>query len=420
MKLKQLICLLLAALLLGACGSPAAPTEATEETKPTDAWLDPVVPTDAAESLGKPEPVEDLTVPDQTAAVGGANFALDLLRGAAKPDATTILSPYSALLALGMAANGAGGRTLEEMEYALGARLEDLNAWLASCRAAEDGEVVSANSIWTRNGTVQLLPEFRQTMEQKYGAEVHAGDLSVAAINEWVDSNTKGRIKKLLEQDDPSIVTYLINAMTFDAEWASPYEPQSCSEGTFHASDGAEQTVTYLSGEERGYLEVAGATGFVKHYSGGRYSFAGLLPAEGSTPEELLETLDGATLLNALCEPQAKKVYTRMPKFTASTTASLRPVLEAMGMQTAFTDAADFSLLSDTPLKIDAVQQKTYLQVDESGTIGAAVTSLPIMATTAVETEPPKYVELTRPYVCVIFDHETQSIVFLGIVNQIS
>ena len=47
--------------------------------------------------------------------------------------------------------------------------------------------------------------------------------------------------------------------MTFDAEWASPYEPQSCSEGTFHASDGTEQTVTYLSGEERGYLEVAGA-----------------------------------------------------------------------------------------------------------------------------------------------------------------
>lgn len=420
MKLKQLICLLLAALLLGACGSPAAPTEATEETKPTDAGLDPVVPSDAVESSEKPEPVENLTVPDQTAAVGGANFALGLLRGAAKPDTTTILSPYSALLALGMAANGAGGRTLEEMEYALGAKLDDLNDWLASCRAAEDGEVVSANSIWTRNGTVQLLPEFRQTMEQEYGAEVHAGDLSVAAINEWVDSNTKGRIKKLLEQDDPSIVTYLINAMTFDAEWVSPYEPQSCSEGTFHASDGTEQTVTYLSGEERGYLEVAGATGFVKHYSGGRYSFAGLLPAEGSTPEELLEALDGATLLNALCEPQAKKVYTRMPKFTASTTASLLPVLEAMGMQTAFTNAADFSLLSDTPLKIDAVQQKTYLQVDESGTIGAAVTSLPIMATTAVETEPPKYVELTRPYLCVIFDHETQSIVFLGIVNQIS
>ena len=312
MKLKQLICLLLAAVVLGACGSPAGPTEATEETKPTDAWLDPVVPSDAVESSEKPEPVEDLTVPDQTAAVGGANFALDLLRGAAKPDTTTILSPYSALLALGMAANGAGGRTLEEMEYALGAKLDDLNAWLASCRAAEDGEVVSANSIWTRNGTVQLLPEFRQTMEQKYGAEVHAGEISAVAINEWVSENTKGRIKKLLEQDDPSIVTYLINAMTFDAEWASPYEPQSCSEGTFHASDGTEQTVTYLSGEERGYLEVAGATGFVKHYSGGRYSFAGLLPAEGSTPEDLLEALDGETLLQAICK-RSTRVCRNLP-----------------------------------------------------------------------------------------------------------
>ena len=305
------------------------------------------------------------------------------------------------------------------MEYALGAKLDDLNAWLASCRAAEDGEVVSANSIWTRNGTVQLLPEFRQTMEQKYGAEVHAGEISAAAINEWVSENTKGRIKKLLEQDNEAIQTYLINAMTFDAEWASPYEPQSCSEGTFHASDGTEQTVTYLSGEERSYLEVAGATGFVKHYSGGRYSFAGLLPAEGSTPEALLEALDGETLLQAICNPQSKTVYTRMPKFTAATTAELKPVLERMGMQAAFTDAADFSLLSDTPLKIDAVQQKTYLQVDESGTIGAAVTSIPMMEATAVQTEEPKTVYLTRPYLCVIFDHETQSIVFLGIVNRV-
>ena len=149
MKLKQLICLLLAAVVLGACGSPAAPTEATEETKPTDAGLDPVVPSDAVESSEKPEPVEDLTVPDQTAAVGGANFALGLLRSAAKPDATTILSPYSALLALGMAANGAGGRTLEEMEYALGAKLDDLNAWLASCRAAEDGVDAAGYFAWS-------------------------------------------------------------------------------------------------------------------------------------------------------------------------------------------------------------------------------------------------------------------------------
>jgi len=122
-------------------------------------------------------------------------------RGAAKPAATTILSPYSALLALGMAANGAGGRTLEEMEYALGAKLDDLNAWLASCRAAEDGEVVSANSIWTRNGTVQLLPEFRQDQWSQNTARRSMPGLSVRPST--MDDRTQGRHQKLLERGRP-------------------------------------------------------------------------------------------------------------------------------------------------------------------------------------------------------------------------
>jgi len=103
MKRSLLAGALLAALLLGACGTR--------------------------------EPVTLTEMDCRTAAVA-ADFSITLLRNAAKPDKTTLLSPYSVLLALGMAANGAGGRTLEEMEYALGAKLDDLNAWLASCRAA--------------------------------------------------------------------------------------------------------------------------------------------------------------------------------------------------------------------------------------------------------------------------------------------
>lgn len=81
-----------------------------------------------------------LTETDCRTAAVAADFSITLLRNAAKPDKTTLLSPYSVLLALGMAANGAGGRTLEEMEYALGAKTDDLNHWLAACRLAEDGQ----------------------------------------------------------------------------------------------------------------------------------------------------------------------------------------------------------------------------------------------------------------------------------------
>ena len=370
-------------------------------------------------ACGTREPVT-LTETDCRTAAVAADFSITLLRNAAKPDKTTLLSPYSVLLALGMAANGAGGRTLEEMEYALGAKTDDLNHWLAACRLAEDGKVVSANSLWTRQ-ELEVRKEFRKTIRKQYDAELHEGEFSMEAVNDWVRKNTKGRIEKILEQDDPMSQACLVNALTFDAEWPVAYTPESVYDGTFFTSDGSRQVVPFLHSVEESYFELAGAEGFVRPYAGERYVFAGLLPAEGTTPEELLQALDGEALLNALGEPQTEEVHVAIPKLIAATDRmQLKEPLRAMGMELAFTDAADFSLLSDTPLKIDAVQQKTYLQVDESGTIGAAVTSIPMMEATAVQTEEPKTVYLTRPYLCVIFDHETQSIVFLGIVNQVS
>ena len=370
-------------------------------------------------ACGTREPVT-LTETDCRTAAVAADFSITLLRNAAKPDKTTLLSPYSVLLALGMTANGANSATLQEMEQALGAKTDDLNHWLAACRLAEDGKVVSANSLWTRQ-ELEVRKEFRKTIRKQYDAELHEGEFSMEAVNDWVRKNTKGRIEKILEQDDPMSQACLVNALTFDAEWPVAYTPESVYDGTFFTSDGSRQVVPFLHSVEESYFELAGAEGFVRPYAGERYVFAGLLPAEGTTPEELLQALDGEALLNALGEPQTEEVHVAIPKLIAATDRmQLKEPLRAMGMELAFTDAADFSLLSDTPLKIDAVQQKTYLQVDESGTIGAAVTSIPMMEATAVQTEEPKTVYLTRPYLCVIFDHETQSIVFLGIVNQVS
>ena len=98
----------------------------------------------------------------------------------------------------------------------------------------------------------------------------------------------------------------------------------------------------------------------------------------------------------------------------------LKEPLRAMGMELAFTDAADFSRLAEKPLKIDSVQHKVWLQLDEQGTQAAAVTSTLMAPTAAADMEEPKTIALTRPFLFVIFDHETQSIVFLGIVNQVS
>ena len=291
-------------------------------------------------ACGTREPVT-LTETDCRTAAVAADFSIMLLRNAAKPDKTTLLSPYSVLLALGMTANGANSATLQEMEQALGAKTDDLNHWLAACRLAEDGKVVSANSLWTRQ-ELEVRKEFRKTIRKQYDAELHEGEFSMEAVNDWVRKNTKGRIEKILEQDDPMSQACLVNALTFDAEWTVAYTPESVYDGAFFTSDGSRQVVPFLHSVEESYFELAGAEGFVRPYAGERYVFAGLLPAEGTTPEKLLQALDGEALLNALGEPQTEEVHVAIPKLIAATDRmQLKETLRAMGMELAFTDAAE-------------------------------------------------------------------------------
>ena len=175
----------------------------------------------------------------------------------------------------------------------------------------------------------------------------------------------------------------------------------------------------FLHSVEESYFELAGAEGFVRPYAGERYVFAGLLPAEGTTPEELLQALDGEALLTPSASRRQRRSMSRSQSSRCHGQDAAEEPLRAMGMELAFTDAADFSRLAEKPLKIDSVQHKVWLQLDEQGTQAAAVTSTLMAPTAAADMEEPKTIALTRPFLFVIFDHETQSIVFLGIVNQV-
>lgn len=149
-KLMRLSCLfLLPVLLLAACGAPVEPTDpAATESSGT------VAPGNLSAEPSDPPAVLPTTAPAEASA---ANFAVTLLQQSAEAGKNTMISPYSALLALAMAANGADGETLAQMEAVFGLSLEDLNAYLATCQSREGEEVVTANSIWLRDG-VQLQP----------------------------------------------------------------------------------------------------------------------------------------------------------------------------------------------------------------------------------------------------------------------
>jgi serpin B len=75
--------------------------------------------------------------------------------------------------------------------------------------------------------------------------------------------------------------------------------------------------------------------------------------------------------------------------------------------------------MAEEPLFISEVKQKSYVAVDEEGTEAAAVTGISLSLMRA-EIEPPKPFEMIvdRPFLFVISDSATDSILFIGIVND--
>src|SRR6267142_126686 len=102
-------------------------------------------------------------------AAANNTFAFKLLKQLAteQPDASIFVSPYTAVTALQMAANGAGGQTKAEMQQVLetsGISMTELNA--ASKTAADllnskDTNIIltTANALWYRQ-SAQIKPSF--------------------------------------------------------------------------------------------------------------------------------------------------------------------------------------------------------------------------------------------------------------------
>lgn len=403
----RLFCLALALLLLTGCGGTAAPRSLTADLKARTPDLPPITEAQA----------EALTA-----------FSLDLLRENWTGE-NVLLSPLSVLSALGMAANGAGGRTLTQMEAVLGLPVGELNgalaAWRAGLPAGKDCRVDLANSLWLRDdGRLEANRDFLQAAADWYGAEVFPAAFdggTLRDINGWVEKNTHGMIPEIIQEIPDEAVLYLINALALEAEWETVYrEDQVQEDRIFTTEDGREQPVTLMYSSEGLYLEDTHAQGFLKPYRGGRWAFAALLPEEGMGLADYAASLTGEGLHEILANAEAGEVYAAIPKFQCEYGTELSDSLKALGMTDAFDwAAADFSPMGsspDGPLYISKVLHKTFVSVDEKGTRAGAAAAVAMDAGGAAPGTVPE-VYLERPFLYMLVDLETNLPAFIGAVT---
>ena len=352
-----------------------------------------------------------------------------LLQNNIEPDKkeNILISPDSIFTCVAMTANGTDGITKEEMEKALGNLSIDtcnknLMAFHKNLSSSPKTRYQSANSIWYRKDTMNVKSAFAKTVSSYYQAELYPftfNSNTVKQINAWVSNKTNKKINSILDRLEPSDRMFLINAVYYKGEWSTPYH--GTVEKTFTNANGSKKKAKMLEGSENTYFPLMNAEGFTKPYFGGDTAFFALLPPEGVSAEDYVNSFSGEEFIQAYKNRQREDilVHTRIPEFEYSYQASQKEPLMKMGVNSAFSNHANFKAMTDTSVMVDDVLHKTYIKLDKNGTEAAAVTSTLVKATSAYQ--PPKKektIYLDRPFVYGILDTDTGIPLFLGIFNH--
>lgn len=361
------------------------------------------------------------------------NFSVELFRETANGQSeNSVISPLSAAVCLSMMANGADGSTLSELEAVLGMDIESLNGYLYTYLSKlEDNSKIkfeSSNSMWLKNdGKLKVEQGFLENAVKYFDAEVYSTAFdteTVSDINRWVENNTDGEIKKLIEALDEDTVMCLVNALLFEAEWSEPVQESSVKSGSFHNANGSTSKVSMMHMSESYYFDCKGVMGFTKSYKSGALSFVGLLPDEGTTASELVAALD-AELWSEIFDSQAyANVNVTLPMFETESKTDLRQALINMGIHDAFSNEdADLSKLGSYDeslgLYCNSVKQNATIRVNKNGTRATAATEVSLAPTSGEPSQ--KNVELTfdRPFVYAIVDSQTHIPLFMGVINDL-
>ncbi|MBT9544867.1 MAG: serpin family protein [Candidatus Sericytochromatia bacterium] len=420
--------LLTLTLVLSACNNP---------TQNGNNPSNPATP--GLRTLQAPTTAELQQVQDSGLASANTRFGVDLFQKvvAAQPQANHFISPLSVSIALGMVYNGAAGETRAEMGKTLqvaGLDSSQFNQAQLTLRKRLMNQgtgvrVDLANALWAKKGT-EFNPSFVKTNQDFFGARVTALDfadpLSVQTINAWASENTQGKIPKVLSQIEAQTLMILMNAIYFKGTWTTPFEKGETTPKDFKQANGQSKQVQmmrrygkyrYLRDSENQFQAVALPYGQDKAVN--MYVF---LPDSESSANALLGKLSGDTLSDWLGKFRSQDGEVMLPRFKMEYEVNLNEALKQMGMAQAFDEnRANFTeLIKSTQAFISQVKQNSFVEVNEEGTEAAAVTTVTVGATSVQLPQEPFSFQADHPFVYLIYDQTTRSVLFMGLLNQTS
>jgi len=346
------------------------------------------------------------------------------------PGRNVFQSPVGMALALAMAGNGARGQTLEQMAGTLQMPGLAPPAWnegnklLLEHLLGLDAKIKLeiANSLWTQ-ADAKIKPDFVSSCEKWYRAEAAGVDFknpaTVKRINDWASENTHGKIPSMFDPPlPPDLRLILLDAIYFKGSWEAPFDKKLTREQPFTLRGGQTAQHPRMARTDRmNYFESAGFQAVVLPYASRQASLCVFLPKENL--DTFIQDLTPENWEQWMGQFRSREGMLELPRFKLENKYELNGELKALGMARAFSRQAEFGGISEEPLHISEVVQKTFVEVNEEGTEAAAVSGVAMRPSLVRrEPEPPFRMIVDRPFYVAIRENQTGTILFHGAIED--
>ncbi|KAJ8906827.1 hypothetical protein NDN08_003313 [Rhodosorus marinus] len=327
------------------------------------------------------------------------------------PGENVFFSPVSIAAAMSMVRMGATPSSSAEKELdrylpCAGSLLRKLADELEM--ETDDVQTKFANSLWMSEN---LNPSYKEQIQQLNAFTEHLPE-TPEPINKWVEAQTNGLIKDLLDKIHPDTIAILVNAVYFRGLWALQFSPEDTTDHPFDLANGKKENCRMMSLVKNVmYRELpSGAKSVKLSYGKNREFYAVLtLPPKGKEPNPYEE--------NSSTEFEMRKVSVKMPRFKVEFQSSVKETLRTIGIDAVFTQ---LGMLKGICTREDAfigdVVHKAVVEVDEYGTKAAAATAVLMMTTSFDPREPIEFL-VDRPFAITIM-HKSGMVLFSGAINN--
>ncbi|XP_043930530.1 alpha-1-antitrypsin homolog isoform X2 [Protopterus annectens] len=284
-----------------------------------------------------------------------------------------------------------------------------------------DLQLNTGSALFLREG-IKFQPQFLNDAQHYYAAEAFHTDFSksveaVKQVNDYIEKKTNGKIVNCLASVDPDTVALLLSYIAFSGKWEKPFNSNLTKEEDFFVNENVTVKVQmmYRNGRYKVHLDTSKGFQFVEIPYKGNTVMILILPADGKM-DEVIQSLTLEKIMNLHKTAFVSNINLHVPKFSIKASYKLHELLPEMGISDIFSDLADLSGIVESPkLKISQAQQTAVIKVDETGTEAAAVTTIEAMPMSL-----PFTVKLDRPFLTLICNHDTKTLLFMGkVINPV-